>query len=44
MNVSIVVGDALENNEKFSVILSARDERIEVKSYFASVNIIEDSG
>ena len=44
MNVSIVTGDALENHEKFSVILSTRDDRIEVKSYFASVNVIEDGG
>ena len=44
VNVTIVTGDAFENPEKFSVVLYARDERIKVKSFFASVYIIEDGG
>lgn len=44
VTVSIVTGDSLENSEKFSVVLSTRDERIEIKRYYASVYIIDDGG
>ena len=44
MNISIVTGDALENVEKFSVVLSTRDERLEIKRYYATVYIVEDGG
>ncbi|CAI8042439.1 hypothetical protein GBAR_LOCUS23568, partial [Geodia barretti] len=42
VNISIVTGDALENVEKFSVVLSTRDERLEIKRYYATVYIVED--
>ena len=44
VNVGIVTGDALENAEKFPLVLSTKDERIEIKHYYATVYIIEDDG
>ena len=42
VNISIVTEDALENVEKFSVVLSTLDERLEKKRYYATVYIVED--
>ena len=44
MNIGIVTGDALEDVEKFSVVLTTQDERLEIKQYYATVYIIEDGG
>ena len=44
VNIDIETRDALENVEKFSVVLTAHDERIEIKLYYATVYIIEDGG
>ena len=44
VNVGIVTGDSLEDVEKFSLVLSTQDERIEIKHYYATVYIIEDDG
>ena len=44
VTVGIVTEDAFENPEKFSVVLSTLDERIEVKRNFATVYILQHGG
>ena len=42
--MTITVDSVLENLEKFTVVATTRDDRIEFKRYYVTVYIIEDSG
>ena len=44
VTVTITVDSVLENLEKFTVVATTRDDRIEFKRYYVTVYIIEDSG
>lgn len=41
VNVSIVTGNRVENLEKFTVVLTSHDERLEVKEYYIPVYITD---
>lgn len=43
-NVTIVVNDTAEDLQKFSVVLTAKDYRIEVKEYYVPVYIVDSNG
>ena len=44
MRVVIITGDVVEDTEKFSVVLSTQDKRVDIKRYYASINIVENDG
>lgn len=43
-NVTIVVSDTAEDLQKFSVVLTTKDYRIEVKEYWVPVYIVDSHG
>ena len=43
-NITIVMLDIIEDPESFTVVLTTRDDRVQVKQYYVPVTIIDRTG